>query len=488
MDNRKAAAAKCQRPIGFPYPDLKWLTEEEALLANRERNELIASLSDDVTHGFMHNKIHTGELSPGCLICGQGYWSCMFINGLCTAHCFYCPQDRNIKKERPPTEQGQIFDTPKDYVDYLEKFNIKGVGFSGGEPFLVFETLVTYITTIRERFGKGFYLWIYTNGDLVDKDKLRMLKDAGLDEIRFNISARDYDLQRVGLAIGIIDTVTIEIPSIPEDHETLKGCLKSMQKLGVKHLNIHQLLATQFNYKKYIDRGYTFLHHPNVPILESEMAALKLMRYAIDNNITLPINYCTAAYKDRLQGSGNRTRKALLLKEGCEEVTSSGYVRKISMQDAPANIKEIMKSLQERKCGSNSWSVNAAATELFMHGSLLEDVNATLYDVTIKYFEPQLKAGPGAAETGKEIVLNSNKKVFLRKQLVAQQKGLSTAALKSFQKLFIEKMHDKEVLSHFFKEYTLKTKESVREMNKEMDLLMSLKKWEHLETGFPKLY
>ena len=489
MDSKKVDTANFQRYIGRVYSDFKWLTEEEALRANRERNELIASLSDHVTHGFMHNKMHVGELSPGCLLCGQGYWSCMFINGLCTARCFYCPQDRNRKEECPPLDlQGQIFDTPKDYVDYLEKFNIKGVGFTGGEPLLVFETLVTYITTIRERFGKGFYLWIYTNGDLVDKDKLRRLKDAGLDEIRFNISARNYDLQRVELAIGIIDTVTIEIPSIPEDHETVKSCLRSMQKLGVKHLNIHQLYTTQYNCKKFIDRGYTFLHHPSLPILESEMAALKLMRYAIDNNISLPINYCTVAYKDRLQDSGNRTRNAWLLKEGCEEVTSSGYLRSMSIQDAPANIKKIMKILQERKCPSNSWSVNDTATELFMDGSLLKDVDATTYDITIKYFEPQLKAGPGADETGKEIVLNSNKKVFLKKQLVAQQKGLSTVALKSFQRLFIENMRDKDVLSHFFKEYTLKTKESAVEMKKEMNLLISFKRWEHVEPGFPELY
>ena len=71
-----------------------------------------------------------------------------------------------------------MFDNAEDYVDYLEKFKFKGVGFSGGEPFLQYEKVLTYIRKIRERLGKGIYIWLYTNGDLVDKNKLNALKDS----------------------------------------------------------------------------------------------------------------------------------------------------------------------------------------------------------------------------------------------------------------------------------------------------------------------
>ena len=62
--------------------------------------------------------------------------------------------------------------------------------------------------------------------------------------MRFNISARKYDLKAVKMAAGIIDTVTVEIPAIPEDYEILKKCLPRMKAIGVAHLNLHQLFAS----------------------------------------------------------------------------------------------------------------------------------------------------------------------------------------------------------------------------------------------------
>lgn len=63
---------------------------------------------------------------------------------------------------------------------------------------------------------------MYTNGYLIDKNKLITLKEAGLNEMRFNIAARHYDLKAVKMAADIIDTVTVEIPAVPEDYEILK--------------------------------------------------------------------------------------------------------------------------------------------------------------------------------------------------------------------------------------------------------------------------
>jgi hypothetical protein len=336
--------------------------------------------------------------------------------------------------------------------------------------------------------GKGFYLWIYTNADLIDKGKLRRLKEVGLDEIRFNISARDYDLQPVELAVDIIRTVTIEIPSIPEDYERVKRCLTRMQKIGVKHLNIHQLTSTEHNYKNYMGRNYTFLHHPSIPIFESEMAALKIMRYAIDNGMSLPINYCSSAYKNRFQGKGNRRRKASLVKEGLEELTGSGYLRSLSIEDSPTGIKRIITILQKRGCQSSSWSLNDNKTEIFFQGSLLKELIFNKYNFTIRYFEPQLKTILRSDETGKEVILNPSKKIFLEKELVAQRKGLSEVAMQGFQKLFIENLNDREVLKSFYKKYDPKSKEGLREMQSEKEFLISLKIWEQLETGFPELY
>ena len=261
-----------------------------------------------------------------------------------------------------------------------------------------------------------------------------------------------------------------------------------MQKIGVKYLNIHQLNTTEHNYRNYIDRHYTFLHYPGIPIFESEIVALKLIRYAIDNKISLPINYCSSVYKKRLQGKGRRERWAPLIKEDFEELTSSGYIRSLSVQDSPANIDKIIKILQKGKCQDNLWSLNDTKTEIFLHGSLLGFINFGKRNLIISYFAPQLEIVHSSNETSKEIILNSNKKVFIKKELVVQQKGLSAIAIQSFQKLFIDNMNDGRVLNYFFRNYNLKTKESINEMKKEMESLMALRTWEHLEVGFPEIY
>ena len=52
-------------------------------------------------------------------------------------------------------------------------------------------------------------------------------------------------------------TVAVEIPAIPEDYETVRKLLPDMQKIGVRHLNLHQLYASEHNYRELARRGYT---------------------------------------------------------------------------------------------------------------------------------------------------------------------------------------------------------------------------------------
>ena len=308
MMNKEFDIRDAQEVTGWAYTEMKWLSEAEAKEANKKRNKLLQSISGRINSNFLGNKIGPGCLSPGCTTCGQGTWSCIFIGSLCTANCFYCPQDRKKNNDQPPTESGLVFDHPEDYVDYLEKFKFKGASFSGGEPLLKYEKILTYIRKIRERLGRGIYIWLYTNGDLIDKNKLNALKEAGLNEIRFDIAARNYNLKAVKMAVGIIDIVTVEIPAIPEDYKILKKCLPRLKAIGIAHLNLHQLHASRYCYKEFIDHGYTFLHKPDMPILESELTALRLIKYAVDNNIELAINYCSTIYKNRFQRKGYRER------------------------------------------------------------------------------------------------------------------------------------------------------------------------------------
>jgi len=74
-------------------------------------------------------------------------------------------------------------------------------------------------------------------------------------------------------------TVAVEIPAIPEDYETVRKLLPDMQKIGVRHLNLHQLYASEHNYRELARRGYTIapsVEHGPV-VFASEMTVFRRM-------------------------------------------------------------------------------------------------------------------------------------------------------------------------------------------------------------------
>ncbi len=74
---------------------------------------------------------------------------------------------------------------------------------------------------------------MYTNGILADETKLKALADENLNEIRFDIGATGFSLDKVKLAKGIIPNITIEIPSIPEEKDRIIAMLPQMIEAGV---------------------------------------------------------------------------------------------------------------------------------------------------------------------------------------------------------------------------------------------------------------
>jgi pyruvate formate-lyase activating enzyme-like uncharacterized protein len=127
--------------------------------------------------------------------------------------------------------------------------------------------------------------------------------------------------------VGCIPTVTVEIPAVPEDEELLKRKMLEMAEAGVNHLNLHQMRLTPYNFGPLTERGYTFLHGEKVTILESELSALRTVRYGLERGIPLPVNYCSFPYKRRFQHAAARRRAAASVCISGEAVTESGYLR-----------------------------------------------------------------------------------------------------------------------------------------------------------------
>jgi pyruvate formate-lyase activating enzyme-like uncharacterized protein len=317
------------------YPQLKWLNPYEASAYQEQRNLLLSQLND--TPLFKDTKPFYKQISKGCQLCGAGLWSCLFITGKCNGNCFYCPTSQAI--DELPSSQGLTFLTPASYAEYVNHFGFKGVSFSGGEPLLYADRVLNYLKAVRQMASPDIYTWMYTNGILAESKVFKALASAGLNEIRFDIGATNYQLDKILLAKGIIPKLTIEIPAVPEEKEQLMALLPKMVKAGVTNLNLHQLRLTPYNVAKLSKHPYTYVAAEKPIVLESELAALEIMVHAQKLQLPIGVNYCSFFFKNRFQSAGFRKLAGAKLPNVNGIATERGYFRsfqdgKISYQNA----------------------------------------------------------------------------------------------------------------------------------------------------------
>jgi len=371
------------------YSDqIDWVTPAQALSAESERSRRIDRLAPHLVIDARNTKPHLGPLSPGCRICGQGSWSCLFINGACNCRCFYCPSPQN--DIGVPTTHRVPFADAGDYADYVSCFGYRGVSISGGEPLLTPDRTLRFLRRIKQDHDRRMHLWMYTNGTRLTAELVGNLRDAGLDEIRFDLSAVGYDLSKVKLATGCIPCVTVEIPAIPEDAHRVAALLPVMRDIGVNHLNLHQLRLTRHNLANLKQRKYTYLHGDAVTVLESELAAFGIMQSAVEHRVDLPINYCSFVYKHRFQRAAARRNSARFIVKGHESITENGYLRTLSVVGDPQRIAGLADRLAGCGADVQLWSLSHSRERLLFHQSLWPTIDFSEVELRIAYAEARL--------------------------------------------------------------------------------------------------
>jgi len=186
--------------------------------------------------------LYTGQLSPGCRLCRQGLWECVFITMECNLACEFClrpyHQDDSIR-------HSAWANTPYEFTEFIAECGVNGISFSGGEPLLNFSELMKWLDASAIATPRP-YLWLYTNGLLLTEEMCEQLKNAGLDEIRFNLAATGYRnlhvLHNIEIAAQRFSVLTVEIPAIPEDLTIIVEMLESWSDAGVRYLNLHELI------------------------------------------------------------------------------------------------------------------------------------------------------------------------------------------------------------------------------------------------------
>ncbi len=157
-----------------------------------------------------------GELTKGCKLCVQGKKLVLFVTGICGVGCDFCPvSNTKHQKDDVYADEWKI-DKDSDIIEEAKAINAKGAGITGGDPLVKVDRCVKYIKMLKKEFGSHIHIHLYPPLQLVTKENLNNLYDAGLDEIRFHIENDKNKLwKRIELANAYDWDVGVEIPVIP---------------------------------------------------------------------------------------------------------------------------------------------------------------------------------------------------------------------------------------------------------------------------------
>ena len=265
----------------------------------------------------MKTKYHSyrnNELCRGCQLCTQGKKLVLFITGLCPRKCFYCPvSEHKLYKDVIYANERPINDY-KDIIEEAKLCDAEGAGITGGDPLTTLDKTIEIIKLLKNNFN-NFHIHLYTSFNLITKDNIKQLKQAGLDEIRFHPDLKDKTLwEKISLVKDI--KKGIEIPILPDKDLTE---LMEYFKDKVDFFNLNELETADTDHNQVL-KHYKTKDDLSYAIEGSETKALEIL----ENYPELKIHFCTAKLKDSVQMMGRIKRRAQNVKKHYDILTHEG--------------------------------------------------------------------------------------------------------------------------------------------------------------------
>jgi pyruvate formate-lyase activating enzyme-like uncharacterized protein len=276
-----------------------------------------------------------GFLPKGCKMCVKGRKLVLFITGICNRKCCYCPiSDEKKDKDIIYANEwctdfpgGEL--RPEDLDIIIEEAQLsgaEGAGITGGDPLLVLDRTVSAILRLKKKFGRKFHIHLYTSLENVTKEKLKLLFDAGLDEIRFHPDIENPAVwDRIILAKGFRWDIGVEIPVIPFlEKETFK--LLDYLDGKIDFLNLNELELSDSSANKLHEMGCNPKDEESYAVEGSEEMAIRLMDYVIEKEYRYTIHYCTVRLKDGVQMARRIKHRSKNAATEQDRVTSEGML------------------------------------------------------------------------------------------------------------------------------------------------------------------
>jgi pyruvate formate-lyase activating enzyme-like uncharacterized protein len=290
--------------IGVPLEEVDQRSEVEMHLNHLK--EIGAHVRND------NRSVYINHISPACLACQNGLGSVtLFISLQCHRKCFYC---FNPNQENYETYANQTCDLNQNLEELKRtQTNLKHLALTGGEPLLHKEKALEFFINARNLFPRT-YTRLYTSGDHIDTATLAALKEAGLHEIRFSLRVEDNEkAQRLTFdnilkAKEYISYVMVEMPVLPGKMEKMKDIICELERIGIFSINLLEFCFPLHNADEYIKRGYSIKKPPyrvlynysyggGLPVAQSELDCLELVKYALESNFKMGVHYCSLENK-----------------------------------------------------------------------------------------------------------------------------------------------------------------------------------------------
>jgi len=256
--------------------------------------------------------------AQGCALCDQGSKMVLFITGLCERTCWYCPLSQERKNKDHVYANEHEIRSPDEMLIVAEKMSALGTGVTGGEPFSVIDRLVQYTRVLKETYGKGHQIHMYS-GIAPTKEDLEQI--VGLvDEIRLHppvelwddISTTEYAIS-VNLARSLGFQIGFEVPSIP-------GLEKFTSFLSqLDFLNVNELEWGDTNANAMRSAGYELANPTSNAVRVDLRAAQEFLKEP-------KVHWCSSHFKDSVQLRRRLIRIATNTARPFDEITEDGTI------------------------------------------------------------------------------------------------------------------------------------------------------------------
>lgn len=244
----------------------------------------------------------SGNLTKGCKLCVKGRKMVLFVTGLCSRGCEFCPLSKLRKNVDKIYANERLISNEDAFNEVIEEVKIsgaKGCSFTGGDPLLKLDRTIKLGKKLKEIFGKKFHIHIYLSTKLVTEKNLEKLSKC-IDEVRFHPDFDkpiDEEIKKIsmGKKFWKKKNIGIEVPCFPDKTKKIIEFIEKA-KPYVSFLNLNELEAGEFSEKK-LSKKYK-LNEDGYTINNSIDAGKFIIKEIEKRKIKINVHFCTARLKN----------------------------------------------------------------------------------------------------------------------------------------------------------------------------------------------